>query len=82
VSDGVIVSALVVAVLLGVGSAAFLVMRSPAFWGDVGKELFSKAWPLIWGVLSKPESDEVRKARQRCERMAGKWNPHTKKCDR
>lgn len=60
-SEGVIVSALVMAVLLGVGSAAFLVMRSPAFWGDVGKELLTKAWPQIWAVLSKrmvPEEEE------------------------
>jgi hypothetical protein len=76
VSDGVIVSALVVAVLLGVGSAAFLVMRSPAFWADMGKELFSKAWPQIWRVLSKrmPEDEE---ARWRKEQQAGRgdeWN--------
>lgn len=65
-SDGVIVSALVVAVLLGVGSAAFLVMRSPAFWGDVIQQLALKAWPQIKQVLTKrmtPEEEaEWRKA--------------------
>jgi hypothetical protein len=82
VSDGVVVSLLVLSVLLGIGGASFLVFRSPAFWGDVIKELFSKAWPLIVGVITKPESDDVRKARQRCERMGGKWDWHRKKCDR
>jgi hypothetical protein len=77
VSDGVIVSALVLAVLLGVGSAAFLVMRSPAFWGDVGKELFSKAWPKIWAVLSKRMSEEEeaewRKAQRQGSSAADQW---------
>jgi hypothetical protein len=82
VSDGVVVSLLVLSVLIGIGGASFLVFRSPAFWGDVIKELFSKAWPQIWAILSKPESPEVRKARQRCERMGGKWDWHRKKCDR
>jgi hypothetical protein len=75
-SEGLIVSALVVAVLLGVGSAAFLVMRSPAFWGDVGKELFSKAWPMIWAVLSKRMSPE-EEAKWRKEQLSGRgdeWN--------
>lgn len=60
-SEGVIVSGLIVAVLVGITGAAFLVMRSPAFWGDVGKELLTKAWPQIWAVLSKrmtPEEEE------------------------
>jgi hypothetical protein len=82
VSDGVVVSLLVLSVLLGIGGASFLVFRSPAFWGDVIKEIFSKAWPLIVGVITKPEADDVRKARQRCERMGGKWDWHRKKCDR
>jgi hypothetical protein len=82
VSDGAITTLLVLAVLVGIGGASFMVFRSPAFWGDVVKELATKAWPLILGVLTKPESDEVRKARQRCERMGGKWDWHRKKCNR
>jgi hypothetical protein len=81
-SDALVVSALVAAVLIGVGAAAFLVMRSPAFWADAAKQLGAALLPAIWFYISKPESDDVRKARQRCERMGGKWNFHTKKCDR
>jgi hypothetical protein len=82
VSDGVITALLVLSVLIGIGGASFMVFRSPAFWGDVIKELVSKAGPLIWGVITKPESDEVRKARQQCERMGGKWDFHRKRCNR
>jgi hypothetical protein len=81
-SEGLIVSALVVAVLLGVGSAAFLVMRSPAFWGDVGKELFSKAWPQIWAVLSKRMDPEAEARWRECERRGGRWDHRRKRCDR
>jgi hypothetical protein len=52
-SEGLVVFALVVAVLIGVGAASFLVMRTPAFWGEVIKELATKAWPQIWAILSK-----------------------------
>jgi hypothetical protein len=80
-SEGVIVSALVLAVLFGVGSAAFLVMRSPAFWGDVGKELFTKAWPQIWAVLSKRMDPDTEKAWRDCQRRGGKWNYHKRRCE-
>ena len=80
--DGLIISLLAGAVLLGVGSAAFLVMRSPKFWSDVVSELALKAWPEIKKIITKPESEEVRKARQQCERMGGKWDPFRKKCNR
>lgn len=80
-SEGVIVTALVVAALLGIGSAAFLVMRSPAFWGDVVKELATKAWPQIWAVLSKRMDPETEKAWRDCVRRGGKWNQHTRKCE-
>jgi hypothetical protein len=73
---------MVLSVLIGIGGASFLVFRSPAFWGDVIKELVSKAWPQIRDYLSKQESPEVRAARQRCERMGGKWDFHRKKCNR
>ena len=80
-SDGVIVSALVLAVLLAAGSAAFLVMRSPAFWGEVGKELFSKAWPKIWAVLSKRMDPETERRWRECERRGGKWNHVKRRCE-
>lgn len=81
-SDGVIVTLLVLSVLIGIGGASYAVMRSPAFWGEVIKELVTKAWPKIWAVLSKPESLEVRLARQKCERMGGKWDAMRKRCNR
>lgn len=80
-SDGLIVSALVMAVLLGVGSAAFLVMRSPAFWGDVGKELLTKAWPQIWAVLSKRMPPDQEQAMRDCYRRGGKWNHVRRRCE-
>jgi hypothetical protein len=65
-SEGVIVFALIVAVLIGVGAASFLVMRTPAFWGEVVRELATKAWPQILAILSQrmtPEEEaEWRKA--------------------
>jgi len=65
-SEGVIVFALIVAVLIGVGAASFLVLRTPAFWGEVVRELATKAWPQILAILSKrmtpEEEDEWRKA--------------------
>jgi len=65
-SEGVIVFALIVAVLIGVGAASFLVLRTPAFWGEVVRELATKAWPQVLAILSKrmtpQEEAEWRKA--------------------
>ena len=67
-SEGLVVFSLVVAVLIGVGAASFLVMRTPAFWGEVISELATKAWPQIWAVLSKrmpaDQEAEWRKAQR------------------
>ncbi len=52
-SEGLLVSLLVLAVLFGVGSAAVLVIRSPSFWVDLAKEIAVKAWPQIKQVLTK-----------------------------
>ena len=54
--------ALVAAVLIGVGAAAFLVMRSPAFWYDVGAQFLNKAWPQILAVLTKRMTPEEEAA--------------------
>lgn len=74
-SEGAVVSALVVAVLLGVGSAAFLVLRSPAFWGDVAKELVSKAWPQIKAVVTKrmTEAEEAEWRQAQREGRGDEW---------
>ena len=79
-SDSLVVGLLVLSVLIGVGGAGFLVMRSPAFWGDVIKELFSKAWPLIWAVLSKRMPPEQEKAMRDCIRRGGEWDNFRKRC--
>lgn len=81
-SEGLIVFGLVMAVLLGVGSAAFLVMRSPAFWGDVVKELATKAWPQILGILTKRMDPETEARWRECQRRGGKWDHRRKRCDR
>lgn len=59
--ETLITVALVAAVLIGVGAAAFLVMRSPAFWYDVGAQFASKAWPAIFALLTKrmPADEEA-----------------------
>jgi hypothetical protein len=80
VSDGLLVGLLLLAVLLGVGSAAFLVMRSPAFWGELAKEVAAKAWPQIWAVLSKRNPPEIEKAMQDCYRRGGTWDNFRKRC--
>jgi hypothetical protein len=72
----------VVVILAGLGGGAFLVAQRPTFWIEFGARLFKAVLPRIVAYLTKPESDEVRKARQRCERMAGKWDPIRKKCNR
>jgi hypothetical protein len=81
-SDGLIVFGLVMAVLLGVGSAAFLVMRSPAFWGDLVTQIASKAWPEIMKILTKRMDPETEKRWRECQRRGGKWDHVRKRCDR
>lgn len=51
--EALIPVALVAAVLIGVGAAAFLVMRSPAFWYAVAAQFAQKAWPAIVALIAK-----------------------------
>jgi hypothetical protein len=81
VSEGLLVSLLVLAVLLGVGSAAFLVMRSPSFWGDLAKEIAVKAWPQIKQVLTKRMTPK-EEAEMRREQRAGRGDEWLKKWHR
>ena len=67
-SDALVVSALVAAVLIGVGAAAFLVMRSPAFWADAGKQLFNALLPAVLKYLGKRMSPEEEADYQRAVR--------------
>lgn len=74
-SDGLIVSALVIAVLVGVTGAAFLVMRSPAFWADAGKQLFSAMLPEITRILTKrmPPDEEAEYRRAVLQGRGDEW---------
>lgn len=67
-SDALVVSALVAAVLIGVGAAAFLVMRSPAFWAEAGKQLFNALLPAVLKYLGKRMSPEEEADYQRAVR--------------
>ena len=67
-------------VCIGLLGGAYAVAQRPAFWVEFGWRVFQKLRPVIWGYLSKPESDEVRKARQQCERMGGEWDHIRKRC--
>lgn len=80
-TDGLVVAALVAAVLIGVGAAAFLVMRSPAFWADAGRQLAAALLPKIISILSKRMDPETEAKWRDCQRRGGKWNPRTRKCE-
>jgi hypothetical protein len=69
-------------VCIGLLGGAYAVAQRPSFWIEFGARLIQRLAPRIVAYLTKPESDEVRKARQRCERMGGKWDFHRKKCNR
>jgi hypothetical protein len=45
---------------IGLAAGAFLVARSPSFWIDFGKELFSRLWPLLVDYImnNRPKSPE------------------------
>ena len=68
-SDGLIVAMLVAAVLIGVAAAAFLVMRSPAFWADAGKQLFNAILPEVIRVVSKRMTPEEEAEWRKAERQ-------------
>jgi hypothetical protein len=78
-SEGLIVFALVVAVLIGVGAAAFLVMRTPAFWLDFGQQLVQRLTPEIIKYLSKPLTPEDQKKLDAARRRAEEWDNFKKK---
>lgn len=78
--SGFITTLLVLAVLVGVGSAAFLVMRSPAFWYDVGAQFVAKALPQIVYVLTVRNTPEIEKQITVCARRGGRWDNFNKLC--
>ena len=78
-SEGLIVAALVVAVLIGVGAAAFLVMRTPAFWLDFGQQLVQRLTPEVIKYLSKPLSPEDQKKLDKARRLPGEWDNFNKR---
>lgn len=78
-SEGIVVFALVGAVLIGVGAAAFLVMRTPAFWLDLGQQLAQRLAPEIMKYLSKPLSPEDQKKWEQSIRRAEEWDTFRKR---
>lgn len=72
--DWLIASLLALAVLTGVGAAAFLVLRSPAFWADVGSKLFAAMLPKIIEVMSKRMTPEQEAEFQKAVRQGREWD--------
>lgn len=79
--EGLVIGLLVMAVLLGVGSAAFLVMRSPGFWIDAARQIGRELLPKVTQIITKPMPPEQLKAWQDCQRRGGKWNHFKKRCE-
>lgn len=79
--DGLITSALVMAVLLGVGSAAFFVMRSPGFWVDAVKQLLAALLPAIVTLVTKRMTPE-EEARWRDAQRRGQGDQWLKRRNR
>lgn len=71
---------LVLAVLLGAGAAAFLVLRSPSFWISMGKQITAALMPEIIRVISKRNSPEIEAKMHECYRRGGTWDNFRKKC--
>ncbi len=73
--DGLIVALLVLAVLIGVGAAAFLVMRSPAFWAEAAKRIGAALLPAIVGYVSKrlPPEEEAEWRREQRAGRGDEW---------
>lgn len=72
--------ALVIAVLVGAGCGAALVVRNPAFWMGLGKAAVTAALPEIIRVVTKRMSPEEERRYQECLRRAGTWDHRTKRC--
>lgn len=72
--DWLIVSLLVLAVLTGVGAAAFLVMRSPAFWAETGRVLIVALLPKIIEVVAKRMPPEKEAEFQKAIRQGREWD--------
>jgi hypothetical protein len=73
--------ALIAAVIVGVGAAGFLVAQRPAFWLDMGRELFKRLWPYIFAYVTKRMDAETEERMRACRRSGGKWNNRTKRCE-
>lgn len=72
--------ALVIAVLVGAGCGAALVVRNPSFWMGLGKAAVTAALPEIIRVVTKRMSPEEERRFQQCVRMGGEWDHRTKRC--
>lgn len=73
--------ALLLAVLLGLGSAAFLVGQRPSFWFGLGVVLFRAGWPHLLAYVTKRMPAEEEDAWRKCQLRGGKWNHRTRRCE-
>ena len=73
--------ALVIAVLVGAASGTALVVRSPAFWAEIGAAALKASFPAIQAYMTKRMTPELEKAWRDCEKRGGKWNNFRKRCE-
>lgn len=77
---------LLIAALVGVGAACFLVARTPDFWVGLAIVVLQRAWPYLVKAfiaasvyIGKPMSPEDEKAWHQSIRRAEEWDPFRKK---
>lgn len=64
----------VLALILFTGGMIYKVVNSPEFWIRLFADLGKLFWPVVWGYLSKQETEEIRKKRIAVERRGGTWD--------
>lgn len=77
--EGLIVPLFLLAALMGVGVAAFLVMRSPAFWADVAKSVVSALVPEVIRIVSKRMTPQQEEEFQKAVRRGQEWDAFRKR---
>lgn len=77
-SETLVTALLTAAVLIGVGAAAYYVMRSPDFWVEVAKRTVIALTPILMKRMPPDKEQEWRD----CIKRGGQWDPVKKKCKR
>ena len=67
--------------VLGVAAGTMLVVRNPAWWVGLGREVIKAAMPAIMSAVLKRMPPEQEKAWRDCQRKGGKWNHRTRRCE-